>query len=183
MAVQAETSAGADDSRMSNLIISPDMVAALRADGPTPSLATELSLFGRFVGAWNLEIDFWPRDEPAWSTDGVWLFDWILDGRGIQDVILHTTRTGQVGRGSTIRLYDPVEGVWRMGFFGPISRTYVLLTARAQDDAIRIDGREGHDLLRWSFEEITDRSFLWRGYVSADGASWHYEQEMRATRR
>jgi hypothetical protein len=80
---------------MSNLIASPDMVAALRADGPMPSLASELALFGQFVGAWNLEIDFWPREEPPWSTDGLWLFDWILDGRGIQDVILHTTRAGR----------------------------------------------------------------------------------------
>jgi hypothetical protein len=169
---------------MSNLTASSDMVAALRADGPMMSLATELSLFGQFVGAWDLEIDFWPREEPAWSTDGIWLFDWILDGRGIQDVILHTTRAGHVGRGSTIRLYDPVEGLWRMGFFGPLSRTYVLLTARARGDDIQIDGREGEDLLRWSFEEITESSFLWRGYVSGDeGASWHYEQEMRARRR
>jgi hypothetical protein len=169
---------------MNNLDTPSDMIAALRADGPTPSLASELTLFGQFVGAWNLEIDFWPRDELAWSTDGVWLFDWILDGRGIQDVILHTTRAGNVGRGSTIRLYDPVEGVWRMGFFGPLSRTCVLLTAQARDEAIQIEGREGDDLLRWSFEEITERSFLWRGYVSSDeGTSWHHEQEMRATRR
>jgi hypothetical protein len=71
-----------------------------------------------------------------------------------------------------------------MGFFGPLRRTYVLLTAWARGDEIQIDGREGDDLLRWSFEEITESSFLWRGYVSSDeGASWHYEQEMRARRR
>jgi hypothetical protein len=71
-----------------------------------------------------------------------------------------------------------------MGFFGPLSRTYALLTARARGDDIQIDGREGNDLLRWSFEEITESSFLWRGYVSSDeGANWHYEQEMRARRR
>lgn len=108
---------------MSNLTVFPDMFAALRADGRELSLASELSLFGQFVGAWDLEIDFWPRGESAWSTDGVWLFDWILDGRGIQDVILHTSARGQVGRGTTVRLYDPVAQLWRMAFFGPISRT------------------------------------------------------------
>ena len=169
---------------MSNLTVFPDMFAALRADGPELSLASELSLFGQFVGAWDLEIDFWPRDESAWSTNGVWLFDWILDGRGIQDVILHTSARGQVGRGTTVRLYDPVAQLWRMAFFGPISRTYVMLTARQDGDSILVEGRERDDLLRWSFHDITPNSFLWRGHISADeGSTWHYEQEMRARRR
>jgi hypothetical protein len=162
----------------------PDMLTALSADGPEASLAPELALFGRLVGAWELEIDFWPRDGAAWSTGGVWLFDWILDGRGIQDVLLHDTPAGHVGRGTTIRLYDPVERCWQMAFFGPISRTYVMLTARAEGESILVEGAERDDLLRWSFHDITASSFLWRGLVSADGgASWHHEQEMRARRR
>jgi hypothetical protein len=120
---------------MDNLADFTDMFGALRADGPELSLASELSLFGQFVGAWDLEIDFWPRDESAWSTNGVWLFDWILNGRGIQDVILHTSARGQVGRGTTIRLYDPVAHLWRMAFFGPISRTYVMLTGSRERDS------------------------------------------------
>jgi hypothetical protein len=161
-----------------------DMLAALHASGPEPSLASELSLFGQFVGTWDLQIDFWPRDEQAWSTNGVWLFDWILDGRGIQDVILHTTVGGRIGRGSTMRIFDPVERRWQVAFFGPISRTYVMLTARPDGDSILLEGTERSDLLRWSFHDITDHSFLWRGHVSTDGAStWHYEQEMRARRR
>jgi hypothetical protein len=162
----------------------PDMLTVLRAAGPQPSLASDMSLFGQFVGAWDLEIDFWPRNQPSWSTDGVWLFDWILDGRGIQDVILHSTATRQIGGGTTIRLYDPIEQLWRMAFFGPISRTYVMLTGRRDGNSILVEGAEREDILRWSFNDITPDSFLWRGHISDNGgATWHYEQEMRATRR
>jgi hypothetical protein len=168
---------------MDNLTAFPDMLSALRAGGPEPSLASELSLFGQFVGIWNLEIDFWPRDAPAWSTDGVWIFGWILDGRGIQDVILHTNRAGHIGRGTTVRLHDPVEEIWQMAFFGPVSRTYVMLTAHQAGESVLVEGVELDDLLRWSLHDITGGSFLWRGHISADGgATWHYEQEMRATR-
>jgi hypothetical protein len=163
--------------------LAADMLSALGADGPDPTLAPELSLFGQFVGTWEIEIDFWPRDAPAWQTTGLWLFDWILDGRGIQDVLLHTSPTGSVGRGTTIRIYDPLEHVWRVAFFGPISRTYVMLTGRADGHTILIEGLERDDLLRWSFHDVSDNSFLWRGHVSSDGgATWHYEQEMRARR-
>jgi hypothetical protein len=169
---------------MKELIGAHDMLGALCAAGPEPSLRSELSLFGQFAGVWDLDIAFWPRDEPAWSTGGLWLFDWILDGRGIQDVILHTTRGGHIGRGTTVRIYDPAERNWKIAFLGPLSRTYVLLTARAEGDSILIEGTERGELLRWFFSEITTDSFLWRGHVSGDrGATWHYEQQMVARRR
>jgi hypothetical protein len=169
---------------MDNLADFTGMFSALTAGGPEPSLAGPLSLFGQFVGAWDLEIDFWPRNAPPWSADGLWIFGWILDGRGIQDVILHASPAGRIARGTTVRLFDPVEAIWQLAFFGPISRTYIMLTARQDGDSILVEGRERDDLLRWSFHDITPNSFLWRGHISADeGSTWHYEQEMRARRR
>lgn len=59
-----------------------------------------------------------------------------------------------------------------------------MLTSSRDRDSILVEGAEGNDLLRWSFQDIPENSFLWRGHISADeGSTWHYEQEMRARRR
>lgn len=161
-----------------------DLLTALTASGPLSDLADELATFGQFVGAWDLEIEFLPEDEPVWRTSGLWIFDWILDGRGIQDVLLHYCADGELGRGTTVRVYDPIAGDWKAAWFGPISRTYVMLTGRSEQDRIVVTGAEGKDSLRWSFNEITTDSFLWHGHISHDdGGSWHLEQRMRAHRR
>lgn len=161
-----------------------DMLGALRAEGANPEHADELALFGQFVGAWDLDIQFFPRSGEGWQVSGLWLFDWILDGQGIQDVLIHNTPGGRVSRGTTIRLYDPVEACWRIGWFDPISRTYVMLVGDRSADGILVEGTERGDQLRWTFNEFTRTSFHWLGHISEDGgATWRLEQEMRARRR
>ena len=50
-------------------------------------------------------------------------------------------------------------------------------------DIVQLGTRPDGKLLRWSFSEITENSFLWRGEISADqGASWQLNVEFTARR-
>ncbi|MGZ4358461.1 MAG: hypothetical protein ACXVYM_01525 [Gaiellaceae bacterium] len=166
------------------------MIDALRADGPWPAYADKLMLFGRFVGSWDVEATYFGADgEPTESHRGEWHFGWVLQGHAIQDVLLSPRHdepdTGSFEYGTTIRLYDPRIDAWRVFWIGSVSGSCVSLIARQDGDAIVLEGpaRDG-GLHRWTFSEIGDDSFRWRGYRSGDERrTWPLEEEMLVRRR
>ncbi len=168
------------------------MLDALAADGPFPDYADKLMLFGRFVGAWDIESQFFePEKGLVKEGRAEWLFGWALEGRAVQDVLASPPRAGrQPGQaskeyGSTLRVYDPKIDAWRVTYIAPIYGATVNLIARAHDDEIWLEGRSPWNaLFRWTFAEIAPDSFRWRGYESTDeGRSWFMGEEMRAHRR
>jgi hypothetical protein len=51
-------------------------------------------------------------------------------------------------------------------------------------DIVQLGTRPDGQLARWSFRDITDDAFLWRGEVSADeGKSWRVVTEFTARRK
>ncbi|MGH3655422.1 MAG: hypothetical protein ACRDUA_02075 [Micromonosporaceae bacterium] len=153
----------------------------LTAYGPDPAYQKELDLYGRFVGTWQVANRIYDEVSGAWRQNTrEWAFGWVLNGLGIQDVL----RSDDGGIGTTIRVYDPDLGAWRVHWFGASARYFGTQIGRPHGDGIRQEGTR-HDgrVIRWEFSEITDARFLWRGYLAdePDGA-WHLVQEMRATR-
>jgi hypothetical protein len=63
-----------------------DLAAALLAAGPDPGRAAELDLFGRFVGAWDVEWHGTFADGRPGTMTGELHFGWVMDGRAVQDV-------------------------------------------------------------------------------------------------
>lgn len=165
---------------------------ALDASGPYPDWADKQALFGQFVGSWNIEATHFDRDgSVARTAEAEWLFGWILEGRGIQDVLIVPPRSqlrssGAPVReyGTTVRIYDPGLDAWRMTWFAPVEGAAVSLLARESDDGIVIEGRNPtNGLYRWTFTEITTDSFVWSGYESDDEAkSWFLGEVMHASR-
>jgi len=173
------------------------MLRLLTADGPYRPYADKLMLFGRFVGSWDLDIFVHQADGTRREFGGEWHFDWVLEGRGIQDVLIVRPRgerdnapdpEGSIG--STMRVYDPRMDGWWVSWMGPDDGEFSTLFARPERDGrIVLDGqwsvgqKEG-SRFEWSFSDITDRSFRWQGRISADGgASWRLAEEMDARRR
>lgn len=163
---------------------------ALHEAGPTGEHAAELMLFGRFIGSWDI---LWSgtgtNGEPA-TMRGELHFGWVLGGRAVQDVWIVPGR-GEPGagtpplafHGSTIRFYDPTIGAWRSTWVEPVNGRVRRFIGRPVDTGIQLVSDEDDPQLRWSFSDITDTSFTWRGEISRDGgASWELEEEMRATR-
>jgi hypothetical protein len=170
-----------------------ELPGALAADGPWAEHRDALMLFGRFVGAWDLEITLFELDGSVRAQGaGEWLFGWVLEGRAVQDVLVRPPRAGRTGTptdfweyGTTIRVYDPPSGTWRITWFSPVRGGELRLVAREEGGEIVQDSLEREPIaFRWVFSEITPDSFLWRGSGSDDdGATWLLLQEMRARRR
>ncbi len=163
----------------------PDVFEMLAATGPYADYADKLALFGQFVGSWDMEGIWYQKDGTRRTGTGEWYFDWILGGRGIQDVLFASGATAHQF-GTTLRGYDPARGVWHLVWMQPASGEFVHLLGQKVGDRIVCEeiGATNGKRARWSFADITPDSFHWLGEVTNDdGATWFLEQEMRARRR
>jgi hypothetical protein len=177
----ASTSSGTADPRS-------DMVAALQAPGPHPSLSGQANVFGRLVGAWDGEYTEFAKDGSATHSSGEWIFGWVLEGRALQDVfIIHPSAAHKEGFiGTTLRFFDPKSGAWNVTFVDPQDNWVATLTggAVAQDRIVlrnhSADGREN----RWSFEAIRPDSWVFRDEETLDGGkTWRLLEEDHMKRR
>ncbi len=152
----------------------------LPASGPAPELGPDAALYGRLIGSWDIENDYYDETAGQWRhSTPRWHFGWVLRGRGVQDVLVSERAIG-----TTVRVYDRDQKCWRVGWYGPFFADFATLTGSANGDDIWQDGTgtDGRPI-RWNFSEITGTGFRWHGYVSDDGGtSWRLEQEMRARR-
>jgi hypothetical protein len=157
----------------------------LTAPGPHPNLRDEVMLFGQFVGVWDLDIHIWDEaGQPVFEAPGEWSFGFILDGRGVQDVLITpnaagATEPGERGIGTTVRYYDPALSAWRAVFIGTRTGTFVTLIGRKDGDEIRLEGEADGVQVQWTFSDIHPDRFHWTGMTSSDGgATWWKTQEM-----
>ncbi len=167
------------------------MLQALKAEGPNEALAPKLRLYGQFVGSWDLDITYRDPAGVMHEAGAEWHFDWVLDGRAIQDVWIFPARKLRKEApepwffyGSTLRVYDPGLDAWHITYVEP-TRPFVLRQiGRANGaDIVQLADEQNGVIRRWSFREITARSFRWLGEASRDkAASWTLEMEMRARR-
>ena len=65
-----------------------DMVTALQATGPHPSLGDQAKVFGRLVGTWDGEYNEFSKDGKTARSSGEWIFGWVMEGRAIQDLFI-----------------------------------------------------------------------------------------------
>jgi hypothetical protein len=168
-------------------------LSALIADGPAPEHAEELMLYGQFVGDWTTETRAYPPGGGVELSTWDVRFDWVLEGRAIQDVWISPPRSAQrpgwhaPGNrySTTLRVYDPRARNWQIIWVNPPSGTVVRQIARAVGSDIVQDADPDASgmLSRWVYRDIRPDSFRWCSEESRDqGATWKLVQEMRATR-
>ena len=169
------------------------MIELLAAAGPDEERAEGLTLFGQFIGSWDIEATFFDHDgNVTRERRGEWHFGWVLQGRAIQDVLIsppieEQRRTGAAVNeyGSSFRLYDPRTDSWRVTWFPPVGGVVVDLVARQNGEGIVLEGSEPDGTLdRWAFSDITPGTFTWTGHESNDeGRTWPLVERMLARRR
>ena len=85
--------------------------------------------------------------------------------------------------GTTLRFYDPDRKKWRVVWVSAIAKAVTVLEGGQEEGRIVLytDGPKGR--VRWTFSDITDRAFVWRGELSADGGkTWRLREDHRMYR-
>jgi hypothetical protein len=165
---------------------------ALAASGPAAGGSGNGDLYSWLIGSWDLEVSRF-LDGSTRQRPGEWHFGWVLEGRAIQDVWIvpprGPLRTGDAVQqaqsyGTTLRIYDPATGAWRIQWSDPVTQSFFSMIGRREgSDIVQTGEGPGGSLLRWSFREITPSSFLWQGEISKDqGATWLKQVEFAAKR-
>src|SRR5437867_1186935 len=139
------------------------VIQGLISDGPDPKLREKLSLFGQFIGDWEIEAQWFQPRGTTRKGKGELHFGWILNGQAVQDVWISHKQGRKVAAGTTIRFYDPKLDAWHCTWISPsqgIVRTF--LTRKVADEIV-LEGttKEGYPE-RWIFSEIRPNSFRWR---------------------
>ena len=117
-------------------------------------------------------------------VDGGDARDWLHDLLTADVAGLEPGGAAEPTLGTTLRLYDPVERVWRITWLDPSSRLRLQLTARkVGDDIVQVGADPAGRPRRWTFSEIRPTSFVWRSeYLDDDGRSWVLRVECFAKR-
>jgi hypothetical protein len=163
-------------------------IEGLAARGPFPGLEEKLSLFGQFVGDWDiLEDRYAQQDATEIKQTGEVHFDWIIEGRAIQDIwMMHDKDNHRaVPLGTTIRFYDAEIDSWQSTWISPIQGIVKTFVARKVGNEIVLDGKtkKGYPE-KWIFSRITSNSFRWHSEETRDeGKNWILTEEMQIQRQ
>jgi hypothetical protein len=152
----------------------------LLADRPASDRADRLGLYGWLIGDWTMDAVVYREDGTQHKGAGEIHFDWVLEGRAIQDVWI----LPGIFYGTTLRIYDPGLDAWHILWSDPLRQFYTRQIGRARGDIIVQEGtNDAGDAVRWSFTEITPDSFRWLGERSVDkGGTWQLQAEFFARR-
>jgi hypothetical protein len=159
---------------------------ALHADGPAQDRLPQVGLYGFLVGSWSSEIRGFDEDGGEHRGTGEIHAGWVLRGRAIQDVWLLSAPMPVAGNwyGSTLRVFDPTIGAWRIFWNDPSNNRFLQQIGRAHGNDIVQEGGDEHGRRhRWRFTEVTPDAFHWLGEIAvAPDAPWRLRVEVLARR-
>ena len=170
-----------------------DFVAALVAKSPSAELGDAADMYAWLIGGWDVRtVDYQPDGKQREST-GEWHFNWILEGRAVQDVWISPPRAqrnsalSKTGNryGTSLRVYDSKIGAWRVTWLNPVSGAHDELIGQQKGNDIVQEGRDSDgNQMRWVFTDRKSDAFRWYGERSYDGGkTWQLEAEFFGKRR
>lgn len=165
------------------------MLQALHARGPAADRATQMMLYGQFIGSWNGRMVYRDPDGTHRESSADVYFGWVLEGRAVQDVWIAPSRDAAgeplIMYGTTLRVYEPERDVWYITWIDPVRQAFNRMTGRKIGDDIVQEYQTEHGTLNeWRFTEITADSFHWMWRESTDGGEgWHVRVEFFLRRR
>lgn len=166
----------------------------LHAQRPAADRAAQLGLYAFLIGSWTTRIVTHDNGRTHDGTGEIHA-GWVLEGRAIQDVWMiprreqraATTRPLPIAGnwyGTTLRVFDPSLGAWRILWTDPATNNFVRQIGRADGNDIVQDGEHVNGTaMRWRFTDITPASFHWIGeFMRDDSTRWELQVEVFAER-
>lgn len=162
----------------------------------SPSKTVDVSLYGRFIGAWDFDWSAPQKDGTKKYHKGEWIFSYILDGTAVQDLFICPSlatreydKDKDAGFGTTLRI-PLLDGSkkWQIIYAGDRGQKLDRLIAQEINGDI-IQTGINYDPLdisiwQWNFREITENSFHWEAVWTEDhGVTWNLFCELDAVRR
>jgi hypothetical protein len=169
---------------------------ALISHGPSAELGEAAEAFGWLVGGWSGQIRDFDLDGRVRTGTGEWWFSWVLEGRAMQDVLIvpplekrlkdrgmPTPPSAATNRyGTTVRRFDRTASKWSIVWVNPVSGAIDRLEGVREGDRVVLHGEEDGHPIRWTFNEIRQDSFRWRGESCRNDGTWGLEAEFRFNR-
>jgi hypothetical protein len=166
---------------------------ALGATGRSPEIPEYADAYGWLVGSWDLDVlHYWAIDVRDRGLKCEAHFSWVREGRAVQDIWIMpppSARTAQIDPtmnmyGTTLRVWEASLRSWRITWLNPVAGIREeQLGAWSGRDVVQLGSRPDGTKTRWSYTEITPRSFHWIGEAqSPDSQHWILEGEFRARR-
>lgn len=90
-----------------------DVFDRLVASGPFVECADKLMVYGQFVGSWGIHATWYWKDAGRREGKGERHFNWIIGGRGVQDV-LFKSRAPSYEFSAMLRCYDNAIDAWHV---------------------------------------------------------------------
>jgi hypothetical protein len=174
--------------------VASSFAEVLHADGPDTARATELRLYSWLVGRWEMDVATILENGTTHRGRGEIHAGWVLQGRAIQDVWmiprLQDRRPGieplpGAGNwyGTTLRIYDPALGAWRILWSDPATGFFAQQIGRARGaDIVQTGPDPRGGSMRWIFTDIEPESFRWTAERAPDDLNWRREVDIRARR-
>ena len=167
------------------------MHATLAAAGRSHEIPESADVYGWLIGSWELDIVGYDDEGNVIRSTGEAHFAWVLEGRAVQDTFINPRRSDRGPTspkfanwyGTTIRIYDPSIQGWRVNWFNPHDGIRAELIGRRRGKEIVQEGKfpDGTPI-RWTFSDITENAYRWRGERLESDGTWRLQVEFRATR-
>lgn len=173
---------------------SDNFLRVLCASRRSPEIPESADAYGWLIGSWELRVLYYAGiDVSSQNIKGEAHFNWVLEGRAIQDVWImprmsdrksDSNRKNNDMYGTTLRVWDPTIQAWRIRWIDPVSGYEERQTGRkVGNEIVQVGARSDGTPTRWRFTEITPDSFHWVGEaLEPDGKTWKLEGEFRARR-
>ena len=155
---------------------------------------TDLSLYARFVGDWEFTMTTYDENRQVEDTkEGEWLFSYVMDGYGIQDMFICPKR-GLWTKDDT--LYGDYGTTIRVPIMDNPKKWNIVYVSKWSVDRLIAEGVDGDiiqnginkdikdaTLWQWNFRNITENTFSWESVYSKDnGITWKHVTRVEARR-
>ena len=160
----------------------------------SPEIPESADVYGWLCGSWDLDVRCYRGVNVAGhGLQGEVHAARVLEGRAVQDVWImprSDRRQSDSDRamnmyGTTLRSWDATSQSWHIAWTNPVRGHREEQLGRWNGrDIIQEGTRPDGTKTRWTFTEITEQSFHWRGEaLYPDKSTWTLEAEFIATRR